>query len=358
MKVNKKVINCLIIEKWKEWEVKYGMRGSKPVWNLKAQKRTVDCIFCGKHEVEKTPDSGFFKWGVLPLALDVEGKAPEVCPKCLNKIGKHVTTRAPRVKRCSRCEITQKEKIFGVGFPGWVSLSTLVSLRGGVPPAVCPNCYLELGYILGPKFIRGTWTALSYPEDSLLTSTKMTQNQANFTAVAEGQASAPTLSGAIETKKGALVKKIDSGDATHTIVDDAAKVYRAVYNDLAELMPYSERSEPGDVLIWKDGKVCPSVKANDKRVIGVHSDSFGLCFGMDDYKDTQEATEAGFVPVGLVGRLKIRTVGPVFVGDLIMSSNTKGVAMRGNAVGAIVAKSLEKLYPAEEKRIDAILALR
>lgn len=42
-------------------------------------------------------------------------------------------------------------------------------------------------------FIVATWTALAYSFGSLLTSLKMTQNQANFTALAEGAASAPSI---------------------------------------------------------------------------------------------------------------------------------------------------------------------
>jgi len=365
MKVNRKVINCLIEEKWKKWGVKYVLKAGKPVWNLakidgkfQTPKRTVDCVFCGKHETEERPGSGFFGWGILPLALDSEGKTPEVCPKCLKRVGKKITVKQPRVIRCSRCEITQKEKIFGIGFPGWIMLWTLSSLGIGTPPAVCPNCYLELGYALGPQFIRRTWTALTYAENSLLTSAKMTSNQANFTAVAEGHENAPILSGDIETAKGNLIKKIAADDNTYTIIDDDGKVWRAVYNDLAELMPYSEKSKPGDVLIWKDGKVCPSIKANDKRVIGVHSDSFGFCLGGDNHKNIKAAIKAGFTPVGISGRLKINAVGPVLVGDLLMSSNFRGIAMRGNPLGAIVAKALEKLYPGEKKRIDSIITLR
>src|SRR3990167_3046557 len=38
-----------------------------------------------------------------------------------------------------------------------------------------------------------TWTVLSYPFGSKLTSTKMTQNQDNFTALARGDSGAPSL---------------------------------------------------------------------------------------------------------------------------------------------------------------------
>jgi len=359
------VIERLIVEKWEERGVKFCLKGGKPVWNLVKEKgkyikpkRSVDCAFCGKHKVEESSGVAFFGWAILPLAFDLQGKAPEVCPKCLTRIGKKITVKEPRVVRCTRCGVSQKEKIFGVGYPGWINLPSLSTLGAGTMPVVCPNCYLALAKELGPKFVRATWTALSYAENSLLTSEKMNANQANFTAIAEGHTDAPVLSGEIQTAKGKLVKKIAADDNTYTIIDDNAKVWRAVYNDLAELTPCSEKTQPGDVLIWDEGKVKRSSFANDKRVIGVHSDTFGFCLGGDNYKSIEEAIEAGFTPVAIAGRVKVKAVGPVSVGDLMMTSNFKGTAMRGNPLEATVAKAFENLLPGEKKRIEALITIR
>lgn len=53
-----------------------------------------------------------------------------------------------------------------------------------------------------------TWTALTYAYGSLLTSTKMTQNQDNFTALAEGAAGAPNIATAAITALAVTEAKI------------------------------------------------------------------------------------------------------------------------------------------------------
>jgi len=353
--VNKKVIQALIQDKWKEWQVKFE---KKPLRWDKEYLRTVKCHFCGKEAKERYPNEGFFGWSILSLAIDREGKSPEVCPDCLKKVGEKLTVKEPRVERCSKCGTVQKEKIFGIGFPGWIYIQSLQTLGSKKTPIVCPDCYLKLGLKLGPKFIRGTWTSLTYPADSLLTSTKMTQNQANFTAVAEGHTDAPVISGDIQTAKGKLIKKIAVDDNTYTIIDDDAKVWRAVFNDLAELMPVRGETKPGDVLIWVDGKVEKSKFANDKRVIGVHSDTYGFLLGGSNQKSIKEAIKKGFVPVAISGKVKVKVVGPVTVGDMLMTSNIEGVAMRGNVLGGIVGKALEDLLPAEQKKIEMLITVR
>jgi len=353
--MNKQTIESLIKEKWQKWKVKHKVRPLR--WNSE-YLRTADCHFCKKHVKESYPNEGFFGWAILPISLDIEGKAPEVCPECLKKISNKITVREPRIVRCSRCGKKYKEKIYGIGYPGWIYLPSLSELGMNRMPIVCPDCYLELSYKLGPKFVRGTWTDLTYPSGSLLTSTKMTQNQDNFTALAEGHSGAPTITAQIELASGKLLIKNDSGGTPYTIIDDSAKVWRAVYNDLAELMPASESLKPGDVLIWENGKVKKTDIIGDKRVIGVYSDTFGYCLGGENEKSIEKAIKKGYVPVAISGRVKIKAIGPVTVGDLLTTSNVKGYAMRGNPIGAVVAKALEDLLPKQKKRIWALVMVR
>jgi len=162
-------------KKWTQWGVKFKEK------------------FCKKRVKEKRVNEGFAGWSILPISLDIKGKAPEVCPECLKKMSKNVVAKEPRTIECFRCNNKYKEKIYGIGYPGWVYLPSLFVLGSNKIPAICPDCYLELAYKLGPKFIRGTWTDLTYPSGSLLTSTKMTQNQDNFAALAAGDPGAPTI---------------------------------------------------------------------------------------------------------------------------------------------------------------------
>jgi len=188
--MNKQTIESLIKEKWQKWKVKYKVKPLR--WNSE-YLRTADCHFCKKHIKESYPNEGFFGWAILPISLDIEGKAPEVCPDCLKKISNKITVREPRTVRCSKCGKKYKEKIYGIGYPGWIYLPSLSELGTNRMPIVCPDCYLEFSYKLGPKFVRGTWTDLTYPTGSLLTSAKMTQNQDNFTALAKGHSGAPAI---------------------------------------------------------------------------------------------------------------------------------------------------------------------
>jgi len=174
----------IIKKKWEEQGVKHVLQNERPVW-VKTL-RTAECTFCGRQEVEKEIDQGYRSWAILPYLTDARGFSPEVCPDCLKqKVGQKLEAKPPRIIRCVRCGAKQQEKIFGIGWPGWQPTHL-----GGV---LCPNCFLDTALLLGEKYVRGTWTDLTYPFGSLLTSTKMTQNQDNFTALAEGHTGAPVI---------------------------------------------------------------------------------------------------------------------------------------------------------------------
>jgi len=179
----------------KHWDIEGVKYNTKPLsWN-KQYLRSADCHLCKRHETEKRPGQTFLGWAVLPIGVSISGKYPEVCPDCLTKINNKLTVKIPRIIRCFKCGETQKEKIFGVGHPGWVSMQSVQILGNRTATFICPDCYLEMAKTLGPDYLRGTWTDITYAANSLLTSTKMTQNQANFTALAEGHAGAPEIIG-------------------------------------------------------------------------------------------------------------------------------------------------------------------
>ncbi len=193
------------IEKhWQQEGVKFVKKGKEISW--RKLLRTVDCSICEKHETEAKENIGFLNWGLLIHEMDINGKSPEVCPECMKKISGDIIP-APRFAECSKCKVRQREKIFGVGWPGWKQfiISTRQS-RDIIRNLICPNCVLELAKKLGEKYIRETWTALTYAAGSLLTSTKMTQTQANFAALGAGDSGAPDIynleSGADASKEG------------------------------------------------------------------------------------------------------------------------------------------------------------
>ena len=88
------------------------------------------------------------------------------------------------------CGIVQKEKIFGIGFPGWIPTG-LSDENKGLSYGYCPNCYVN---VISKKIPpHSTWYDLTFPSDSLLTSAKMTQLDGNLDALAEGHEGAPYI---------------------------------------------------------------------------------------------------------------------------------------------------------------------
>lgn len=216
-------IKSIIKDHWKKEGIKFAEKPFKWFKTL----RSVTCDICGRSEKESYEDQGFSSWSILPHISSIDGKAPEICPVCLPSVDSKLTVRSPRWIRCIKCGGKQKEKIYGIGFPGWSPLPGLViQSKDREQPYFCPNCSLELAIKLGEKFIRATWTALTYPASSLLTSTKMTQNQANFEAVAQQHTGAPEL-----LNPG--VKNVDFGHPEQFYNNAAGGSYGVGYNGLS-----------------------------------------------------------------------------------------------------------------------------
>ncbi|HYO99128.1 MAG TPA: hypothetical protein VER76_02845 [Pyrinomonadaceae bacterium] len=134
----------------------------------------------------------------------------------------------------------------------------------------------------------------------------------------------------------------------------------AKYQDVAEWVPSSQKLEAGTVVALdpeKSNHVLASSEAYDTRVAGVISAQPGISLG--------ERGE-GKVLVATTGRVKVRvdaTRAPIKIGDLLVTSDVAGVAMKSEPVsvggrrmhapGTIIGKALEPL----EKGIGEILIL-
>jgi hypothetical protein len=125
----------------------------------------------------------------------------------------------------------------------------------------------------------------------------------------------------------------------------------ATYQDLAEWVPSAKAIKAGYVVITDPktaGHVLPSSEAYDTRVAGVVSEMPGIVLG--------EGGD-GKVKVATVGRVKVKvdaTKNPINIGDLLVSSNTTGVAMKSKPIvlaggrkihqpGTLIGKALESL---------------
>lgn len=130
----------------------------------------------------------------------------------------------------------------------------------------------------------------------------------------------------------------------------ATSVIGAVYQDLAEWVPATSDMAPGTVVVLnreKTNEVMPSSSAYDTSVAGVVSAQPGILLGVAGASKEQVAT---------TGRVKVRVDArhaPIRIGDLLVTSDQAGAAMRSEPMdvggrklhqpGTIIGKALEPL---------------
>lgn len=113
------------------------------------------------------------------------------------------------------------------------------------------------------------------------------------------------------------------------------KVYNAVWNDYAEYFPKGEETEAGDIVALDTTSSKEQyIKAdcNSKRVVGVHSDTYGHLIGGDEIANGDYITENNkkYIPIGLAGRVYVKVKGKVKLGDYIVPSDEKGIGRTYN----------------------------
>jgi hypothetical protein len=129
---------------------------------------------------------------------------------------------------------------------------------------------------------------------------------------------------------------------------------QAIYQDVAEWVPATDAMAPGTVVVVEEdarNTVAPSGHAYDTRVAGVISAQPGLILGVEGPSKAKVAT---------TGRVKVRvdaTNSPIRSGDLLVTSDRPGVAMRSEPVdlggvkihrpGTLIGKALEPLASGE-----------
>lgn len=133
----------------------------------------------------------------------------------------------------------------------------------------------------------------------------------------------------------------------------ATRVYNAVFNDYAEYFEKGENLEPGDVVSLDPitNKYKKSNGEYDQYVVGVYSDDYGHCLGGNGDENDSE----NFVPLGMAGRVRVKVVGNIKKGDLLVSSKLNGVATVGSKTGCIIGKALEDYSSNEVNRIKMLI---
>ena len=183
------------------------------------------------------------------------------------------------------------------------------------------------------------------------------QSLANYVTLNGAQtiSGAKTFSAALKALAGLSV----TGNITATGTITGSKVYNAVWNDYAEWFEkedLTENFETGDICIWNKKGVIKAKQLNDKRTIGVVSDSYGHILGGENLENMEDNKEK-FVPIGLKGRVKCKVIGPVEIGDLITTSNLEGIGIVDNncPISSIVGKALESDYTVSVKTITILV---
>lgn len=125
------------------------------------------------------------------------------------------------------------------------------------------------------------------------------------------------------------------GSGTYIKTDGTAqftKALGAAYNaDYAEFLPRGEQTQPGDIVaLDTDSPAERYLRATNRsrRVAGVHTDECAMLIGgnpAEPGKSYLETNLPQYIPVALAGRVRVRVMGPVHTGDIILPSEEPGV---------------------------------
>lgn len=146
----------------------------------------------------------------------------------------------------------------------------------------------------------------------------------------------------------------DVAGTLHADTITATNGITAVYQDLAEWVPASETVDAGTVVVVSPdatNEVSPSTRAYQTSVAGVVSDKPGVLLGKPGQDKAKIAT---------TGRVRVKvdaSRGAILPGDLLVTSDKRGVAMKSQPVsvggmeihrpGTLVGKALEPLASGE-----------
>ena len=182
---------------------------------------------------------------------------------------------------------------------------------------------------------------------------KANATDGDFTGNLVLSVSDPVVGSSSEVMRLAPGNMIVAGNATFSGVVSGGYI-KAHYQDIAEWVPSRGSLPPATVVVLDpaDGNsIVPSTAAYDTKVAGVVSAQPGIILGEEGQSKE---------PIATTGRVRVRvdaTRGPIAVGDLLVTSDKAGYAMKSLPVevagiaihrpGTILGKALEPLAEGE-----------
>ncbi|MGL6131712.1 MAG: peptidase G2 autoproteolytic cleavage domain-containing protein, partial [Fusobacteriaceae bacterium] len=143
------------------------------------------------------------------------------------------------------------------------------------------------------------------------------------------------------------------------------KIYNAIFNDYAEYFERleNENTEPGDIVsldILSNNECYRKAQIGDTVIVGVHSDEYAMVIGGDkldcDPNLIEEEQLKKFIPIGLMGRVRVKVKGSVKKGDKITVSNTPGTGVVSkNTDDHIIGLALEDKFDNGIERIRVLI---
>ena len=233
----------------------------------------------------------------------------------------------------------------GIGASGAVNAGANVTTTGsfvstvttGTPPIYISSTTLVTN--LNADLVDGYNTATSNTVNTLVV-----RDSAGNVAV--GNISLAAVSGIIPTSNASS----NLGDSTHWFGTFYGVSTQAKYADLAEKYSSDERYYPGTVVIFGGNfEVTQSTTSHDHRIAGVVSTDPAYLMNAD----------GPGVKVALTGRVPCRVQGPINKGDVLVSSNTPGVAqLIDNSKfipGCVIGKALESINTNDIQTIEVVV---
>jgi hypothetical protein len=238
---------------------------------------------------------------------------------------------------------------------GHLGIGTLTPNKSGVTKALTVNGTSDAIYELAVGDVRkGTMyhdnTNMSFTNNANGALTLGTNNAERLRVDSSGNVGIGTTSPTEKLEIAGNLKLTGTGNITATGNVTVSGTINAKYQDMAEWVESSQALSAGTVVVLdrtRSNQVVASSESYDTRVAGVISAQPGITLG--EQSDSK-------VLVATTGRVKVKvdaSAGPIQIGDLLVTSDIAGVAMKSeplivggrrlHAPGTLIGKALEPL---------------